>query len=199
MDTIPFKLNEYIFFVNEKNTLSRQFIESKNVIDNGHHFILRANRSILTDEQDIHIKAYDPSFHQSFSALHQLSFPNTYYSSEQILERTNEDNRLLTIQDNMDLMGYVYVEASPLHGEGAIEYIAVSPAYRGQGVATKLMKAALHYLFSFDGIEEISLSVEANNKAAIALYMATGFQVKHTMIAFKKIEKNYSDREVRSS
>ena len=123
---------------------------------------------------------------KSFSELHQLAFPNTYYSSEQILSRISKDNLLLIIQHDMELKGYVYVEASPLHGEGAIEYIAVSPDYRGQGLAKKLMKAALHHLFSYDSIEEITLSVESSNKAAIALYMDTGFRVKHTLVAYKK-------------
>lgn len=122
-------------------------------------------------------------------ALHELAFPNTYYNSNQILSRISEDNQLFIIQDNNDVKGYVYVEAVPLHGEGVIEYIAVSPEYRGQGIATKLMKAALHHLFSYEEIEEITLSVGANNKTAIALYKVSGFQIKHAMIAYK-IQKN---------
>ncbi|QUG41806.1 GNAT family N-acetyltransferase [Psychrobacillus sp. INOP01] len=185
-DTIPFELNEYQFFVNEKNTSVRQFIENKNGVENGHHLILKAERNSLTNGQDIHIKTYESSFHKSFSDLHNLAFPNTYYSSEQILSRISENNQLFVIQDNNVVKGYVYVEAIPLHGEGAIEFIAVSPDYRGQGIATKLMQAALHHLFSFETIDEITLSVGANNKAAIALYMASGFQVKHTLIAYKR-------------
>lgn len=185
-DIIPFKLNKYQFFVNEKNTLARQFIENKNGKENGQHLILRTDRNSLTNGQDMHIKTYDPSFHQSFSALHNLVFPNTYYNSEQILSRISEDNRLFIIQDNKDIKGYVYVEAIPIHGEGAIEYIAVSPDHQRQGIATKLMNAALCHLFSYDIIEEIKLSVGANNKAAIALYMASGFQIKYTLITYKK-------------
>lgn len=186
-DTIPIKLDEYLFFVNEKNTFARQFIENNNGVENGHYLILRADRNSLTDGQDIHIKTYDSSFHKSFSALHSLAFPNTYYSSDQILLRMSEDNQILIIQHNYEIKGYVYVEANPLHGEGAIEYIAVSPVFRGQGIATKLMKAALHHLFSYEGMAEIKLSVEANNNAAIALYTASGFQVKHKLIAYKKV------------
>lgn len=184
--TIPFQLHKYLFFVNEKNTLARQFIENKNGIESAHHLILRAERNSLANGQDLHINTYEPSFHQSFSDLHNLAFPNTYYNSEQILSRINEDNRLLIVQDNYELKGYVYVEANPLHEEGAIEYIAVSPDYRGQGIATKLMQAALHHLFSYKTIDEITLSVGANNKAAIALYLASGFQEKHTLIAYNK-------------
>ncbi|SDN09248.1 Ribosomal protein S18 acetylase RimI [Psychrobacillus sp. OK028] len=185
-DTIPFKLNEYMFFVNEKNTLAKQFIEHKNGRETGHHLILSADRTSLTDGEDIHIKNYDPIFHKSFSALHHLAFPNTYYNSEQILSRISDDNRLFIIQHNNKIKGYVYVEAIPLHGEGTIEYIAVYPDFRGSGIATNLMRAALHHLFSYEAIEEITLSVGANNKAAIALYMTSGFQLKHTLVAYKR-------------
>ena len=184
--SIPFKIEEHLFFVNEKNTLARQFIEHINGIESGHHQILRAERNSQTNSQDIHVKNYDAIFYQSFSALHALAFPNTYYSNEQILSRISEDNRLFVIQHNDKIKGYVYVEGNPTHGEGAIEYIAVSPEFRGQGIARKLMKAALHHLFSYEGMEEINLSVGANNKAAIALYMASGFKKKHTMVAYKK-------------
>ncbi|WP_277584397.1 GNAT family N-acetyltransferase [Psychrobacillus antarcticus] len=186
--TIPFILEEYLFYVNEKNTFARKFIENNNGVENGYHLILRADKNSLTDGQDIHIKTYDSTFHKSFSALHSLAFPNTYYSSDQILSRMSEDNRLLIIHYNYEIKGYVYVEANPLHGEGTIEYIAVSPVFRGQGIATKLMKAALHHLFSYEGMAEIKLSVEANNNAAIALYTASGFQVKHKLIAYKKVK-----------
>ncbi|SEM00914.1 Acetyltransferase (GNAT) family protein [Paenisporosarcina quisquiliarum] len=189
VDTIPFKLNEYLFFLNEKNTLVRQFIEIKNGEENGNRLILRIDRNSITEGQNLHIQTYENSFHTSFSALHELAFPNTYYNSNQILSRISEDNQLFIIQDNNDVKGYVYVEAVPLHGEGVIEYIAVSPEYRGQGIATKLMKAALHHLFSYEEIEEITLSVGANNKTAIALYKVSGFQIKHAMIAYK-IQKN---------
>ncbi|MCZ8532536.1 GNAT family N-acetyltransferase [Psychrobacillus psychrodurans] len=188
-DTIPFKLNEYLFFVNEKNTFVREFIENRNGEENGNHLILRIDRNSVTEGQNLHIQTYANSFHNSFSALHKLAFPNTYYNSNQILSRISEDNQLFIIQDNNDVKGYVYVEAVPLHGEGVIEYIAVSSEYRGQGIATKLMKAALHHLFSYEEIEEITLSVGANNKTAIALYKASGFQIKHAMIAYK-IKKN---------
>jgi len=155
-------------------------------VKNGHHHILRTDRTSLSKRQDVHIKKYNPSLQESFSALHQMAFPNTYYSSEQIISRINEENQLFIIQNHEEIKGYVYVEAIPLHGEGAIEYIAVWPHFRGQGIATKLMKAALHHLFSYEGIEEIQLSVEANNKAANDLYMGAGFQIKHTLISYKK-------------
>ncbi len=185
-NAIPFRLDEYQFFINDKNTFVKQFIRHLDGIETGHHLILTVERDHLLHRQDVDIVAYDSSFQKSFSELHHLAFPNTYYNSEQILSRISEDNLLLIIQGNMELKGYVYVEASPLHGEGVIEYIAVSPDYRGKGLAKKLMKAALHHLFSYDAVEEIALSVESTNKAAIGLYTDAGFRVKHTLVAYKK-------------
>lgn len=199
VNLIPFELNEYQFFVNEKNTLARQFIEFINGKETGNHLVLRGKRTCQPNGQVKFIETYNSSFHKSFTALHDWAFSNTYYNSEQILKRISKENQLLITGDNNILKGYVYVEADPLHGEGAIEYIAVSPDFQRQGIAKELMKAALHHLFSYDGIKEITLSVEADNEAAIGLYLATGFQVVHRLIAYKKAENNYSLRDVRSS
>ena len=88
------------------------------------------------------------------------------------------------LSDNQ-LTGYVYIEAEPQHGDGSIEYIAVSDQFRKQGIGKKLLTFAVNQLFTYEEIEEITLCVNNKDESAIKLYQAVGFKVKHELIHFK--------------
>ena len=53
--------------------------------------------------------------------------------------------------------------------------VAVSPAYRRQGIGESLMVALMEALKE-RGIESLTLEVRASNEGAIALYDRLGFQ-----------------------
>lgn len=180
-------VNEFSFFVNKENKFAQQFAINKKAVNKGNHLLLKAFRNDLGEVDLEQIVSYDLPYKDSFTSLHEAAFSNTYYSSSQILQRINEHNRLLVMTDNDErIKGYIYVEASPEHQEGAIEYITVSPDYRKQGIGTKLILAALSYLFSYDEIEDITLSVGKENDKAIRLYKAAGFNDEHELVYYQK-------------
>ncbi|MFF2752912.1 GNAT family N-acetyltransferase [Psychrobacillus sp. NPDC058041] len=184
-ELVPVEINTYRFFVNKQNSNVRNFAVEKNALEKGSHLILEAIRQSFQNPKHNEIVKYKHSFKNNFIELHKLAFPNTYYSAEEILNRIDEDNLLLIMQDSIEkIKGYVYVEANPVHREGTIEYIAVSPSYRKQGIGKTLIRAALGHLFSYEEIQEVSLCVGSQNEKAIHLYQAAGFQTKHELISF---------------
>lgn len=182
---VPVEINTYRFFVNKQNSNVRNFAVEKNAIEKGGHLVLEALRQNFHTIKHKDIIKYKNSFKNNFFELHKLAFPNTYFSAEKILNRIDEDNLLLIMQDsNEKIKGYVYVEADPIHRKGTIEYIAVSPSYRKQGIGKTLIRAALSHLFSYEKIQAVSLCVGSQNEKAIHLYQAAGFQMKHELISF---------------
>jgi ribosomal protein S18 acetylase RimI-like enzyme len=71
-----------------------------------------------------------------------------------------------------DVVGSVHVDASR-HGFGDVG-MAVAPEWRGQGVGSALLAAAIDWARD-RGLHKLSLSVFPHNTAAIALYRKYGF------------------------
>lgn len=87
----------------------------------------------------------------------------------------------LVAQVDARLAGYV-IAAATRHG-GEIDSLAVLPRYRGRGVATALLRAAIQK-FRRAGAGSVSLMVRRGNKAAIALYRSLGFRRVATVAGY---------------
>jgi ribosomal protein S18 acetylase RimI-like enzyme len=71
-----------------------------------------------------------------------------------------------------EIVGSIHVQPSK-HGYGEIG-MAVRSGWRGRGIGTALMEAAIEWARE-NGLHKLSLSVFAHNEAAIALYRKFGF------------------------
>jgi ribosomal protein S18 acetylase RimI-like enzyme len=70
---------------------------------------------------------------------------------------------------------------------GWINYLAVSPGFRRQGIGKKMMQAAENMLKSV-GCPKINLQVRSTNQPVIAFYRSIGFQVDAVISMGKRIE-----------
>ncbi len=75
----------------------------------------------------------------------------------------------------------MHPETTPLVGE--IYVIAVNPACAGRGLGSAITVAGLNHLAA-SGADVGMLFVDADNAAAISMYMTLGFVVHHTELAF---------------
>ncbi|MCG3087490.1 GNAT family N-acetyltransferase [Sporosarcina cyprini] len=182
-ETVEDQLDHFHFFYSGENELLKRFIETKSGIEKGKHVVLVAQKGEQPSYVTGEIVSYEVSCWEAFKTLHEEAFPKTYYDAETICNRLNEQNQLLILKaDDQRIKGYVYIEDDLAHGEGSIEYIAVSNAFRKQGIGTRLLQEALLRLFTFERIDEISLCVNATNSVAINLYKTAGFNVKDDLI-----------------
>ncbi|KZF21814.1 putative GNAT family acetyltransferase [Xylona heveae TC161] len=83
----------------------------------------------------------------------------------------------MTLDSNDDLVGVVVCKLEPHRGgpmRGYIAMLAVREEYRGQGIATKLVRMAIDRMIELKA-DEIALETEITNKAAMKLYEGLGF------------------------
>ncbi|MGE6753582.1 GNAT family N-acetyltransferase [Rossellomorea sp. NPDC071047] len=180
-------LERIYYFINERNEQSMEFLSDIKAVEKGEHLILKVKRDHFNLVDSCEVEPFSPHFKQAFSELHHSAFPGAYYSADDILGLlSDQHNQLLMIKDeSQQIKGYSYIEANPEHAEGDIEFIAVSPLYRKQGIGTQLVKASIQHLFHHDDISEITLCVSKQNHQAINLYRSAGFEVAHGVVSYE--------------
>ena len=85
------------------------------------------------------------------------------------------------------LVGYVALTAEPEFGRAQVEYLGVAPGHRGRGLATDLVRSAVHAAFRDPRVEVVSLTVSATNPAALRVYQKAGFVVERTMRCYRVV------------
>jgi ribosomal protein S18 acetylase RimI-like enzyme len=129
-----------------------------------------------------HPEITPPQWH-SFITLHEETFPSTYYSGREIVERLGKENKLFVQADGETVLGYVYATVEP--SEGFIHFLAVREEMRGQGLGEGLLRTAVSWLFNKRQVRQIGLVVDDKNNAR-RLYEKSGFQLLHTGVGLRK-------------
>ncbi|EZH65616.1 hypothetical protein DH09_15045 [Bacillaceae bacterium JMAK1] len=187
IQNVPKEVSKFSFFINKENTFVKQFAIDRKGIERGSDLVLYRKRESFK-KKEVQAEPYKNLYSDSFSDLHNQLFPNTYYDAQTIQNRLNDDNQLIIVKENKSsIQGYVYFEASPKHSEGNIEYVGVSETFRKQGIGKRLIIHALNELFSYETIDEITICVEADHQAAIALYRSVGFEVKYHLYSYSVV------------
>lgn len=180
-------ITKFQFFINEQNKLAIEFAEAIDAKQTGQHAVLLWQQQEQQAETSFNF--YEPQFYEAFAAIHNAAFPNTYYNAETIIKRlSNENELLLLVNEEGQLQGYAYIEVDALYKNAAIEYIAIAPAFWRQGLGTKLLMMVLAHIGRVHQISEVRLTVDRENEAALRLYKAAGFTVKHELISYYLIK-----------
>ena len=183
---LPAENRRFDIFCHKQNRRVQAWAERREIPPNSDQFIMAFERGQLSQLPPAEPVRLTPELHEQFIALHEASFPNTYYSGAEIISRINDHQQVFVVTAGDTLLGYTYVEAKPEFGEGHIEFIAVSESARGRGVGQQLLTGLLHWLFSFPEINTIELVVSGENPAALSLYRRVGFQELYHMVSFRR-------------
>ena len=77
----------------------------------------------------------------------------------------------------MGMAGFYREKGPKSRHKGRIWGVYVTPEARGGGISRSMMEALLERGTEIEGVEQILLSVTANQEAALRLYHSLGFQV----------------------
>lgn len=186
IELLPDEINSISMFPNKENKQVLQLAKELSFNKHSDQTILKYSRSRINELEEIPMLELEERFYTEMKQLHDQSFPNTYYSGQQIINRLNDDRKVFVIENDGQLSGYIYVEAEPDYGEASIEFFAVHESERGKGIGQKLLTVALKWLFTIESIESINLCVNSSNQTAINLYKKVGFQQTHELCFFTK-------------
>ncbi len=144
--------------------------------------ILQLKQSEFIPCEHSHIVELTGEYEDDFRDLHDRTFPGTYYSGEDIIGRCNDIRKVFV---NNPVSGYIYVEPQPEFGVANLEFIGVHPDSRGSGLGQALLSKGIEYVFSFDKINEINLTVYEDNPAR-RLYERVGFKISDRISGYER-------------
>lgn len=103
----------------------------------------------------------------------QDNFLNLAYSDE-MMKRRLKNSIMFVAEVEGEVIGFA--NYSPVNNNGMTELTAIYlyPAYQGKGIGTALLDEGIQRL---QGVKEIHLNVEKNNKIGMNFYETKGFKV----------------------
>ena len=179
-------ISEFKFFINEQNEKQLHFMTELQAKKTGEHLDLQIHRRTFVPVPTILSQSYVEQDYTEFSLFHNQAFPQTYYDANQIVENvaSSNKNKLKILKSNGNLQGYAYYELDLDENTAHLEYIAIAPEFRGLGLGTALLKEVLTDIFSYDEVQQITLTVNNTNDQANYVYFKAGFQKKDLLWSF---------------
>jgi ribosomal protein S18 acetylase RimI-like enzyme len=184
---VPAAAREAELFCNSANQRCVAFAGRHGFTSYKDALIMQLDRVDWHSEPAASLGSPPPHWHAELVALHEATFPNTYYTGSQLLGRVaaSPDRRLFAVGDASGLCGYLYAERSPELGEASLEFVGVAPRARRRGSGRQLVCAMLAWAFASPSVEQVHLTVEPGNHAAVHLYEQLGFRRLQEMRSFR--------------
>ena len=110
---------------------------------------------------------------ETLAAVHALAFDTPWNAADLASLSQGVNAILLQARDGDDVAGFILCRC--IADEAEVLTLAVSPAYRRQGIGSRLLENATA-LAGARGAGRMFLEVAADNPAAIALYEGAGFR-----------------------
>jgi ribosomal protein S18 acetylase RimI-like enzyme len=177
---LPAQIRRLDSFLNQQNQRGHKFY-----LENGFEQMTLAHVYVAEQEQQQSIQAatctaLTQAQANSFAALHNFAFPETFIDGVNIIRNINQDHHVFVHAHGEVVNGYVYVSIDKHAGEGYIEFLAVQPARRGRGIGLQLLNSALAWCFAEKGVSQVALTVDQKLTNARALYERAGFKLRYT-------------------
>lgn len=178
-------LKEILFFINEENSFQQKFMETLHVKKSSEHLYLHLTKETFQPVKAILSKPYNEQDLAQFAVIHSHAFPNAYYPAETIIEKLQDSqHQLIILKENQSVKGYAYFEMDDALHSTHLEFIAIAPEYRGQGLGKQLLNEALTLIFSNEAITQVTLTVNNTNAEANSLYYKTGFHKRDALWSY---------------
>lgn len=133
-----------------------------------------------------------------FGSTYEEEILNPKLMFETFIETDSTDHVMFGAFDDEQLIGITgfnrMARQRAMH-RGEIVQVYVDSNYRGQNIGEKLIRRTLEYAFTRDGIEQVQLSVIANNQTAIKLYEKIGFKTFGVQPRYFKAGDIYMDQQ----
>ena len=143
----------------------------------------KSERKIDFTENGFRYVSFDPKQRADFMAIAKivdlhLSEPYSLYVYWYFFHAWPHYCVMVIPEGGGSLAGVIIAKVEPhraVRQRGYIGMIVIDPAFRGKGLAKKLVKVSIDSMILWDKVDEIVLETEVLNAAALSLYELFGF------------------------
>jgi ribosomal protein S18 acetylase RimI-like enzyme len=137
------------------------------------------------------------NFPDSFGTLYddEVGKPKLYF--EELIEQELADVFFFGAfagDELIGIAGFVRGNRTKTRHRGEIAAMYVNPDFRGRQVGENLLRALLRAVFDLNGVEQVHLTVVADNPAAVAFYQRIGFKTFGVQENYFKLGAKYWDQ-----
>jgi ribosomal protein S18 acetylase RimI-like enzyme len=120
------------------------------------------------------------TFPESFGTLYEDEIVKAKLYFEELIEQDSSADVIFfgafAGDDLIGIAGFVRGDRTKTRHRGEIVSMYVNPDFHGQKVGENLLCQLLKAVFELDGVEQIHLTVVADNDSAVRLYERIGFE-----------------------
>jgi ribosomal protein S18 acetylase RimI-like enzyme len=91
------------------------------------------------------------------------------------------------------VVAFIREQKTKMRHKGSVFAMYVTPSHRGKGIGKRLLEELIERAKKLNGLEQLHLTVVANNEAAVQLYRSLGFEVYGNERKSMKYEGQYWD------
>ncbi len=176
-------------FLHAENRSGLRFLQSHGFAPGPLTHLYVATRSAWPDP-DPGDQLYPPlrlAHEVGFATLHRSAFPAVGSTpTEDLLAGRDDSHAIFAATDGLKFLGSVCVSVNHAPLEGFIDYLAVKPSARGQGIGARLLRTALRWIFDDRRLPQAALTVSDWRTGAQRLYEQAGFVLHVSGIAMRR-------------
>lgn len=133
-------------------------------------------------EPSPHARPAAPQDLPALAVIHEEAFPGTYATARQLVE--DEGRTTVVLEQDGEVVGYASAEVQA-DGEGYLDFIALAPQARGQGLAGALLARIGRDVLAASAAASVNLTVTQDNRPAVRLYEAFGFVRDAELVGYR--------------
>ncbi|MDF2880707.1 MAG: hypothetical protein K0R54_1264 [Clostridiaceae bacterium] len=185
LQSMPKDMVEYKIAFFQDNYLCKDWCERNKfeLYNAENNMIYKKNKIVKLEElPSVILKPFEPKYREGLAMVHPKG---TFFTLNELIDGIDEYRHLLVAIVNDQVAGYICFEQTKDNKDGEILLLHVKIDKRNKGYGTLLLSTAINILVN-KNVEEISISVRANNYKAQKLYERIGFVNQGTIYAYRK-------------